>query len=81
MTGKELKAWRFGCGWSSNQAGQWFGVTGRTWRRWERAKVVPTHVDRRIQTAEALQKQIELRRASERSLLGKPVTREVVPSE
>jgi len=54
MTGKQLKAWRTDRKKSSEGAGLWFGVTGRTWRRWEASKKVPVYVERRLTCADLL---------------------------
>ena len=80
MTGKQLKVWRADHGLSSEGAGLWFGVTGRTWRRWEASKKVPLYVDKRIACADLLAGYVFKRRNGSKSLLGEPAKQEV-PSE
>ncbi len=48
MTGAELKKWRLQFFSSMAKAGQWYGVSWRTWHRYEHAKKIPLHVENRI---------------------------------
>ena len=46
---QRLILWREQRGYSQQDAASWYGVTERTWRRWEAGEVrVPKHVRRRI---------------------------------
>lgn len=54
MTGRALRDWRvaqrtiFGDPWTQAYAARWYGVSERTWRRYEYRSVVPLHVSERI---------------------------------
>lgn len=42
-------AWRERRGWTQAQAARWYGVSVRTWRRWERDEIrVPARVLKRL---------------------------------
>lgn len=50
-----LAIWRKHRGWTQVRAARWYGVTERTWRRWERREVnVPPSVLKRIAGKKAL---------------------------
>lgn len=49
-----LKAWRLHRQWTQGQAALWYGVTERTWRRYERGVThVPRPLINRIEDAQA----------------------------
>jgi len=48
MTGADLKKWRKQFFTSIAKAAVWYGVSWRTWQRYEVAKLIPLHVENRV---------------------------------